>query len=93
MNSYIKRAMLFLQDIIFTVKCPYCEKVIDRNDYACKECKSKFPQKGYETYAVGGYKTIAPFKYDGIFASGVKNFKFYENPSIPANLPYLWLMK
>lgn len=32
MNSYIKRAMLFLQDIIFTVKCPYCEKVIDRND-------------------------------------------------------------
>ena len=86
MNSYIKRAMLFLQDIIFTVKCPYCEKVIDRNDYACKECKSKFPQKGYETYAVGGYKTIAPFKYDGIFASGVKNFKFYENPSYSRRL-------
>lgn len=86
MNSYIKRAMLFLQDIIFTVKCPYCEKVIDRNDYACKECKSKFPQKGYETYAVGGYKTIAPFKYDGIFASGVKNFKFYENPSYSRQL-------
>ena len=78
--------MLFLQDIIFTVKCPYCEKVIDRNDYACKECKSKFPQKGYETYAVGGYKTIAPFKYDGIFASGVKNFKFYENPSYSRQL-------
>lgn len=45
MNSYIKRAMLFLQDIIFTVKCPYCEKVIDRNDYACKECKSNFRKK------------------------------------------------
>ena len=86
MNSYIKNALLFLQDIIFTVKCPYCEKVIDRNDYACKECKSKFPQKGYETYAVGGYKTIAPFKYDGIFASGVKNFKFYENPSYSRQL-------
>lgn len=81
MNSYIKNALLFLQDIIFTVKCPYCQKVIERNDYACKKCKSKFPPKGFETYAIGGYKTISPFKYDGIFASGVKNFKFHENPS------------
>lgn len=86
MNSYIKNALLFLQDIIFTVKCPYCQKVIERNDYACKKCKSKFPLKGFETYAIGGYKTISPFKYDGIFASGVKNFKFHENPSYARQL-------
>ena len=86
MNSYIKNALLFLQDIIFTVKCPYCQKVIERNDYACKKCKSKFQPKGFETYAIGGYKTISPFKYDGIFASGVKNFKFHENPSYARQL-------
>ena len=86
MNSYTKNGIRFLQDIIFTVKCPYCEKVIDRNDYACKECKSRFPQKGYESYAIGGYKTISPFKYDGIFANGVKNFKFHENPSYARQL-------
>lgn len=86
MNSYIKNTIQFLQDIIFTVKCPYCQRVIYRKDYVCKECKNKFPQKGYETYAIGGYKTISPFKYDGIFASGVKNFKFYENPSYARQL-------
>ena len=86
MNSYIKSAASFLLDIVFTVKCPYCEKVIDRQDYACNECKSKFPQKGFETYAIGGYKTVSPFKYDGIFASGVKNFKFNQNPAYSRQL-------
>lgn len=86
MNSYIKSAASFLLDIVFTVKCPYCEKVIDRQDYACNECKSKFPQKGFETYVIGGYKTVSPFKYDGIFASGVKNFKFNQNPAYSRQL-------
>lgn len=86
MNSYIKQTIRFLQDIIFTVKCPYCQKVIERNDYACKECKKKFPQVGVENYAIGGYKTIAPFKYNGIFANGVKNFKFHENPAYSRQL-------
>lgn len=86
MNSSIKSTIRFLQDIIFTVKCPYCEKVIDRRDYACKDCKQKFPKAGIKTYAIGGFKTISPFKYDGIFASGVKNFKFHENPSYSRQL-------
>lgn len=45
MNSYIKRAMLFLQDIIFTVKCPYCEKVIDRKTTPVKNVRVNFRKK------------------------------------------------
>lgn len=79
MKDFIKKIKDALCDALFTVKCPYCARVIPRNEYACRQCKEKLPEKSIITYANGGYKTVAPFEYDGIFAKAVKDFKFREN--------------
>ena len=88
MNSYIKKFSDFICDIIFTVKCPYCGKVIQRQEYACDDCKKKFPVEFLTSYATGGYKTISPFPYDGIFANAVKSFKFGDNPYYAKQLSF-----
>ena len=88
MNSYIKKIFKFIDDTVFTVKCPYCKKVIERHQYACEVCKKKFPKTGFANYAVGGYETVSPFPYSGIFAEAVKRFKFGDNPKLSRQLAF-----
>lgn len=76
MTDCIKKLKAFATDILFPVRCPYCEKVIERTEYACKDCKKLFPQTSYKRHAFGGYMCSAPFPYDGIFNKAVKRFKF-----------------
>lgn len=88
MTRFIKKIKNALCDALFTVKCPYCAKVIEKNEYACRDCKKKMPDKSIIGYALGGYETVAPFPYDGIFAKAVKDFKFRENPSYAKALAF-----
>lgn len=88
MNSYIKKLLSFIDDILFTVKCPYCGKVIERTEYACDTCKTKFPKTAFTNYAVGGYETVSPFPYNGIFSDAVKRFKFGDNPKLSKQLAF-----
>lgn len=76
-------------DLVFTVKCPYCGKVICKNEYACESCKKQFPHTSLVTYAVGGYKCVCHFPYDGIFAKAVKNFKFYGNAAFAKSFAFV----
>lgn len=76
MKDYIKCCKAFLKDTIFPVRCPYCEKVIARDECACNICKAQFPGEPVKRYAVGGYECIAPFPYDRIFETAAKAFKF-----------------
>lgn len=76
MTDFIKKFKTTVSDLLFTVKCPYCGKVINRNSYACDECKSIFPETSIVKYAVGGYKCAVSFPYSGIFKRAVKVFKF-----------------
>lgn len=79
MTRFIKEIKDFFLDAIFTVKCPYCGKVIERKEYACPDCKKKLPNKNITSFALGGYETVAPFIYKDIFAKAVRDFKFREN--------------
>lgn len=70
----------FLLDIIFTVKCPYCNVPIERKESSCENCRKKFPDKYISNFAIGGYETVSPFPYEDIFLKAVINFKFHEKP-------------
>lgn len=76
MTDSIKKLFQNIKELVFTVKCPYCGKVIKKTEYACDKCKAKFPQKSIQDYAIGGYKCAVAFPYDGIFKKAVLNFKF-----------------
>ena len=76
MTDFIDKLKNSVKDILFPVRCPYCETVILKTEYACEECKKKFPSPAIIRYAVGGYKCTSPFPYDGIFKKAVKKFKF-----------------
>lgn len=78
MTQYIniKRLKNNLKDILFPVRCPYCQCVIDKNEYACDKCKKLFPTVSFKRYSAGGYLCAAAFPYDGVFAASVKRFKF-----------------
>lgn len=78
MTDFIKKAGNKFADIFYTVKCPYCRKVIEKNRYACKKCAKSFPGFSIVSFAVGGYKCVSPLPYNGDFASAVKRFKFYN---------------
>lgn len=76
MTDFIDKLRNSVKDILFPVRCPYCETVIHKTEYACEDCKNKFPSPAIIKYAVGGYKCTSPFPYDGIFKKAVKRFKF-----------------
>lgn len=76
MTDFIDKLKNSIKDILFPVRCPYCETVIHKTEYACEDCKKKFPSPAIIKYAVGGYKCTSPFPYDGIFKKAVKRFKF-----------------
>ena len=76
MMKALQKILNFLSDIIFTVRCPYCKTNISPDDYACTNCKEKFPDSSVATYTTGNYPCVSPFLYEGIFANAVKSFKF-----------------
>ena len=60
------------------VRCPYCDRVIEQNDIACRKCKSSFPDMCYERYACGSHPCAAAFPYDGTYARAVRCLKFHN---------------
>lgn len=76
MTDFIKNLNKNIKDILFPARCPYCSKVITKTEYACPACKRQFPAPSIIRYAVGGYKCVSPFPYDGIFRKAVCRFKF-----------------
>lgn len=76
MTGFIDKLKENAKDILFPVRCPYCETVIRKTEYACENCKQQFPSPAIIKHAVGGYKCTSPFPYDGIFKKAVKRFKF-----------------
>lgn len=63
-------------NLLYPERCPYCTKVVHQGTLYCQECENKLTDIEYHTYARGGYLTISSFPYTGIFAEGIKRFKF-----------------
>ena len=90
--SKIKNFKTAVTDSIFPVRCPYCGKVIEHKDYACADCKKQFPERAIIRYAIGGCVCASALPYDGIFANGVKRFKFNNNAAYAKQLAIVLVM-
>lgn len=75
-NSKIRRILKSIETAVYPVRCPYCDKVIEKDKYACDDCKRQMPEVPISSYVEGGYLCTAPFMYIDIFANAVKLFKF-----------------
>lgn len=65
---------------LFPERCPYCNKVVNQGDVACKICRAKFPETPLVSYASGCYICYSSFFYKDIFADAIKRFKFHNYP-------------
>ncbi len=77
-----------IKSLLFPVRCPYCNRVIEKNEYACINCKKKFPQSAIRRYAFGGIECCSAFPYSTIFADAVKRFKFANLGSYAKQLAF-----
>lgn len=78
MTHFIKKVFGTIKGFFFTVRCPYCGRVIEPNKSCCDKCRKEFPEMPLVRYATGGYICTSPFPYDGIFRRAVLNFKFHN---------------
>ena len=74
--SFFKKIKKSAAEAFYPAVCPYCDKVIAKGSYACKECSAKLPEISYKKFAIGGYICSAAFPYEGNYARAVKRFKF-----------------
>lgn len=79
----------YILHIFFPTVCPYCERVIYPDEYACEQCRKKLPDKSLTKYARGGYLCSAPLPYDEPYSTAVKTFKFRNMGSYAPQLSFL----
>jgi len=76
MKLKLKHLINKLLTTVYPKRCPCCEKVIYESETLCSKCQSEFNGITYRKYAKGGYDCVSAVPYDGVFARGIKNFKF-----------------
>lgn len=67
-----------IRTFLFPNRCPFCNRVIEEKEIACKTCISKFPKNYYDGFAIGGFRCISPFYYEDDFRKGMLQFKFHD---------------
>lgn len=75
-NNFFKHILC----IFYPQRCPYCSRIIEPQEHACRDCKDTFPKHGFLTVAMSGYSCVSPFLYKERFSKAVKHFKFYNKP-------------
>ena len=70
----------------FGDRCPYCGRTVPSGKLYCKNCGTLFPKEYRKNRVVGGYRCVAPFRYEGVFRKAVNNFKFYSRPEYDKGL-------
>ena len=83
-----KRMIEAVENAFFPVRCPYCDKVIYHEQYACEECKSEMPELPITNYIEGGYRCTSPFLYKERFSDAVKAFKFSNRAQYAKQLAF-----
>ncbi len=73
LGAKIKKA---IETAFFPLRCPYCDKVMDPELYACEDCKASLPEIEIVSYIEGGYRCTSSFLYKDRYARAVKRFKF-----------------
>lgn len=62
--------------LVYPDKCPFCNKLIDNGEYACKECIDEMPQDGIIQGVQGGYRCVSTLVHTDKYRNALLNFKF-----------------
>ena len=65
-----------IENAFYPERCPYCTRIVHLGELCCDECAKIFTDITYHTYARGGHLVVSAVPYAGIFAQGIKRFKF-----------------
>ena len=66
----------------YPVRCPYCDRVIEQNDIACRDCAAELPDILFKRYANGGHICAAALPYADKYAAAVRRMKFYNRADL-----------
>ena len=78
-----------LLDILFTRRCPFCEKVIALNENECGECRLSLPKPGKRELC--GTLCAYSFPYSGAYRTAILNYKFKNQHYLAQTLSYYML--
>lgn len=65
-----------LLDLFFPRKCPYCLKLIEREQLECDKCRSEFPKEPYIRILPSGNRCVSAFAYDSKVREALARYKF-----------------
>ncbi len=73
---------------VFPYRCPYCLAVIKENELNCQNCEKKKTDIIYYKPAKGNFPCISAMPYVGVFANGIKIFKFHGKRQLAYQLAF-----
>ncbi len=89
MFRFINRYFKSSSKVIYPDRCPFCNKLINRNDYACEKCKSDIPQDGIIQGISGGYRCVSTFVHQDKFRRALLHFKFKGKTQYSSQLAFI----
>ena len=69
-------------------RCPFCYRIIEKNEKTCKRCEKDIPVYGIFQGVKGGYRCSSAFLYTGKFKRAVLNFKLRHKKQYSPQLAF-----
>ncbi len=63
-----------IADILFTRRCPFCDKIIALTESVCEDCRGKLSEPFKRS--IGGSVCACAFPYDGDYRNAILKYKF-----------------
>lgn len=76
MFSKIKHILSSSTKVVYPDKCPFCNELIDNNQYACDNCKKDIPTHGELRGVHGGYRCVSTLVHSDKHRYALLQFKF-----------------
>ena len=75
----MKKTIYLFKTFFFPERCPYCNKVVEPEEYACENCRKMLRDK-HQAIKSGarGYRCVSSFIYDGRVRRILLRIKFHE---------------
>lgn len=76
MSNKIKRFLHSALVFLFPDRCPYCHRIVEKDDYACAKCKKDIENLGISLGIPGGYRCCSALPHESKYRYAVLKFKF-----------------
>ncbi len=78
MTNKLKEVLKVLSTLLYPKRCPFCRKIIENNEYACKECIDNMPQFSIIRGIHGGHRCVSSLPYVDNYKKALLAFKFRD---------------